>query len=131
MILLLKEAEADREWKKSLFPWIGPFFAAGMCIFFMLRGEYVANVIYAVLMGALLWFAIQGLLPLFDMKRKQPNNVFLCIITLFFCMMEYAEWTASCFWGGDTLENPYFWFDALLTLSFPLYLPAVRKAVER
>ena len=38
--------------------------------------------------------------------------------------------TASCCWVSDTLTNPYFWFDFLLTLVLLLFLPAVRKAVE-
>ena len=49
---------------------------------------------------------------------------------LAFIALEYALWTASCFWVSDTLTNPYFWFDFLLTLVLLLFLPAVRKAVE-
>lgn len=49
---------------------------------------------------------------------------------LTFTALEYALWTASCFWVSDTLTNPYFWFDFLLTLVLLLFLPAVRKAVE-
>lgn len=48
---------------------------------------------------------------------------------LAFTALEYALWTASCFWVSDTLTNPYFWFDFLLTLVLLLFLPAVRKAV--
>ena len=49
---------------------------------------------------------------------------------LAFIALEYALWTASCFWVSDTLTNPYFWFDFLLTLVLLLFLPAVRKAVD-
>ncbi len=130
LILLLREAETGIGRKKQLLPWLGPAFTAGMCIFFVQRGEYVSNMIYAVLMGILLWHAIRGMLPISGSEKKQSKNTMLCAVTLFFFAMEYAEWTASCFWMGDTLKNPYFWFDTLLTVSFPLFLPAVRKAAE-
>ena len=44
--------------------------------------------------------------------------------------LKYALRTAPRFWARDTLTNPYFWFDFLLTLVLLLFLPAVRKAVE-
>jgi hypothetical protein len=48
----------------------------------------------------------------------------LCI-----CALEFCLWTASCFWVSDTLTNPYFWFDFLLTAALFALLPATRKAV--
>ena len=36
----------------------------------------------------------------------------------------------SRFWVSDTLTNPYFWFDFLLSLVLLLLLPALRKAVD-
>ena len=49
---------------------------------------------------------------------------------LAFAALEYALWTSSCFWVSDTLTNPYFWFDFLLSLVLLLLLPALRKAVD-
>ncbi len=129
LILLLKETETNKSAGRSLLPWLGPAFTAGMCMFFIQRGEYISNIIYAVFLGVLLWNAIRGLLKS-DAEKRRSKNTVLCGVTLFFCAMEYAEWTASCFWVGDTLKNPYFWFDTLLTVCFPLFLPAVRKAAE-
>ena len=43
-------------------------------------------------------------------------------------MLEYALWTASCIWSGETLLNPYYWCDFLITLSFPFLLAASGKA---
>ena len=51
------------------------------------------------------------------------------LITLIFCLLEYALWTVSCFWMGDTMANPYFWFDLLITGCMLLFLPALEKAV--
>lgn len=49
---------------------------------------------------------------------------------LAFAALEYALWTSSCFWISDTLSNPYFWFDFLLSLVLLLLLPALGKAVD-
>jgi hypothetical protein len=32
---------------------------------------------------------------------------------------------------GDTLKNPYFWFDTLLSICFLLFPWALRKAEEQ
>lgn len=52
-------------------------------------------------------------------------------VVLGFVALEYALWTSSCFWVSDTLTNPYFWFDFLLSLTLLLFLPAMRRAVEQ
>lgn len=130
LILLLKEV-LGREKRKSIFIWVGPVFTAGMCIFFMQWGQYLSNIIYATLMGIILYYSIQGLLPFYISSEKRSKRLMLCVVVLFTCLMEYAEWTASCFWTGDSLKNPYFWFDTFFGFCFPLYLPAVRRAVER
>ena len=54
----------------------------------------------------------------------------LFFITILFCLTEYALWTSSCFWMGDTIANVYYWFDLLLSVTFVLFLPALRKAVD-
>ena len=48
---------------------------------------------------------------------------------LVFCLIEYGLWFSSCFFDGDTLANPYYWFDILFTASFVLFIPATKKAV--
>ena len=105
-----------------------PAFAAVMCAFYMKWGDYLGNVMSAVLMTMLMVHAARGLLWL----RSRPQAVgrrALYIVVLIFCAIEYGDWTTSCFWSGDTWRNPYFWFDCLLTLSFAFFLPAYRKAV--
>ena len=91
----------------------------------MLRGEILSNLIYAVLMGLLLFASLRRLTDGNGGGRSKA----LALLILLFCLLEYALWTASCFWTGETLGNPYYWFDFLLTLSFPFFLPAVKKAV--
>ena len=122
LYLLLRHTSSPEKLagKKSI-PWLGPVFALGMAMFFMQRGEIVNNLIYAGLMGLLLYSTIRRL--------TDRRNGYLPALILILCLLEYALWTASCFWNDELLLHPYYWFDFLLTVSFPFFLPAVRKAV--
>ena len=129
LFLLLKQTlPQEKGGKKPVLPWLGAAFAAAMCVFYVRWGDYAENVICALLMGLLLYDAIRGLTSLRGGERKRL--VFLCAAVIFFCAAEYALWTASCFWEGDSIANPYYWADALLTVSFVPLLFAVRRAVK-
>ena len=97
-----------------------------MAGFFMQWGEIMSNLIYALILGLLLFSAIRRLVDahLFRAERS------LCVTTIIFCLLIYCLWITSCFWKTDTLANPYYWFDFLLTASFPFFLPATRRAVD-
>ncbi len=127
LYMLLREAAppASRREKRFL-PWLGVVFAFGLAVFYITRGEILSNLIYAALMGLLLFSAIRRLLD----GRRYAAFRFLCVLILFFCLLEQALWLSSCFWAGETLANPYYWFDFLLTSGFALFIPAVRKGVE-
>ena len=107
-----------------------PLFTFGMCIFYMNWGSYINNLITAVLMTLILWYAFRGL----GLSEGSGNtagkyrNIY--IITLLFCLVEYALWTSSCFWLGDTLRSPYFWFDLLLSFVLILFPAALSKEVR-
>ena len=107
--------------------WLGPVFTVIMGAFFMLWGEIVNNLIYAGLMGLLLFSVIRRLAE----KKQNGHSRLLSIMILIFCLLEYALWTASCFWTDDILLHPYYWFDFLLTVSLIFFLPAVKKAVAQ
>lgn len=106
---------------------VPPIFAAVMCAFYMRWGTYLSNLVAAMMMSLLLIHVTRGLLYL--RSAAEPRRA-LYRTTLFFCACEYAVWTASCFFWYDTLANPYFWCDALLTVSAVLLFPAARKAVD-
>ena len=126
LYLLLREmARPEPGGSRQFLPWLGFAFAFGMAAFYMQWGEYLSNLIYAVLMGLLLYAAIRRLIN----RSRNPGCVSFSVLVLVFCLLEYALWTASCFRSDESLSNPYFWFDALLTVSFPFFLPAVKKAV--
>ena len=118
-LLLRHTAPPEKPFGAKVLPWLGPVFTAGMGVFFMLRGEIAANVAYAALMGFLLYAAIRRL-----MERR---SVYLSVLILVFCLLEYALWTASCFWNDEIVLHPYYWFDFLLTVSFPFFLPATER----
>jgi len=54
---------------------------------------------------------------------------FFHIVVLLILILEYVLWTSSCFWVSNTLTNPYFWIDFLLTAALLALIPATRKAV--
>ncbi len=126
LYMLLREiAPPAGRRERRLLPWLGPAFALCMAAFYMQWGAIGSNLIYAALMGLLFFAAVRRLM---DGERYARARLF-CGMLLCGCLLEYALWTASCFWSGDSLRNPYYWIDLLLTASFPLLLPAVRKAV--
>ena len=127
LILLLYQVQSEEERRvKRLFFWLVPVFVTGMCIFFMQEGDYLGNLISAFLMGMMIWRSLQGLCCKGVAGRE---NRALYLLLLAFCFTEYALWTSSCFWIGDTFANPYFWFDALLTLCIGLFVPVLRRTV--
>ncbi len=106
---------------------VPPVFAAAMCAFFLRYGAYLNNLVTALMMSLILIHIVRGLLYL---RGSAPPRRALYRAALFFCVCEYAAWTASCFFWEDTLANPYFWCDALLTISNVMLFFAVRKAVS-
>ena len=104
--------------------WLGPAFTIGMAVFFMLRGEIISNLIYAGLMGLLLFAAIRRLIP-----EDRTEQSCLPAMILIYCLLEYGLWTSSCFWNDAALFQPYYIFDLMITMCFPFFIPATGKAV--
>ena len=132
-MLIYINVENAEDWKFRLRPkyLCIPVFTVGMCVFYMRWGDFVGNIIVATLMTGLIWHAVYGLQTVRGQEDKGKNRRMLYIVTLVFCAAEYGIWTSSCFWMGDTIMNIYFWFDFLLSITFMLFLPALRKAVSR
>ena len=124
-MLLRHVAPPEGAREKRFLPWLGPLFAAGMAAFFMQWGGIASNLIYAALMGLLLFSVIRRLLDRGRYADQQP----FCITVLAFCLLEYALWTSSCFFSGDGLQNPYYWLDFLLTVCFVFFLPTVWRSL--
>ena len=114
---------------RPLWAWTVPAFCTIMCFFFFMWGKYFLNTLWAILMGICGYSALRGLV----FARRQSGAARGCqyfhIAVLAFILFEYGLWISSCYWKDDTLSNPYFWFDFLLTATFFTFLPVLKKAV--
>ena len=133
MLLLLNEARGKKERpapvKKILF--LIPVFTVAMSSYYAFFDGILCNLIIAVVMTLLLWNCLDCLIDIHRGKCANPSCKWLCLVILLYCSMEYTTWTISCSWSGDTLANPYFWFEGVLAVSFLLFIPATTKAVRR
>ena len=119
-MILRETATPEGAREKRFLPWVGPLFSLGMAVFFMQWGKIVSNLIYALLMGLLLFSVLRRFLDKEKYKAQQP----LCVMIFVFCLLEYAAWISTCFFWSDGIENPYFWFDFLMTVCLIFFLPA-------
>ena len=118
---------------KWFLPLLGPLFSAVMALYYMRFGAILSNIIYAAIMGVILYNVIWVLLNIkrdTDNKGSERRVIYLSILILINCIGEYGAWTASCFFTGNTITNPYFWFNFLATLSFTAYLIVLPKEVD-
>ena len=131
VFILLTEIRAMHgKWYYSHILWIIPVFTVGMAIFFLRWGDLIGNIISVVVRSALLWNALGGLLATQTVEEEKPNRMFY-ILAIVFCLAEYGTEFSSCFWMGDTIRNPYFWCDSVMSLVLLLLPCGLRKAVER
>ncbi len=126
LLLLVLDVTGNNLRRPRPLLWLVPVLTVGMFIFFTQNGAYLSNGLYLVCFTLILWQAAGSLLD-----REAPRRArAVCWCAVFFCLVEYGLWLASWEWLGDDLSNPYFWFDAALSASFLLILPAVRRAVD-
>lgn len=62
--------------------------------------------------------------------RSGTQQTVLSYRGLWYIAAEYTLWTTGCFFSSNSIGNPYFWMDILLTGSLLGLFPATRKAVE-
>lgn len=113
---------------RSRLPWLALVIITPLTVYFISIGDLLYNLIVGVLMCAMLWTAIRGLV----WQKTCPNRgkLFAHLAIIGFIALEYCLWLSSYPWVSDTLTNPYFWFDFAVTASLLVLLPAVRKAVR-
>lgn len=130
LFLLLQRLAPEEERKTFSVIWVLPgIFTGLMAAFYMQWGDIFGNLVTAVLMFLLLLYPIRGLMYISGHPEARSRRM-LYIAVLVFVAFEYLTWTASCFFSGDTLANPYYWLDFMITPCAILLLPAYRKAVE-
>lgn len=131
-LLLLQNSLADKEEHtlQSRAPWLALVIETPLTAYFISIGDTLYNLIVGVLMAAMLWLAIRGLI----WQSRQPNpdrgKRFFHFAMIGYIVLENCLWLSSYPWAGDTLANPYFWFDFAVTASILVLFPAVRKAVR-
>jgi hypothetical protein len=108
--------------------WISPIISTALTVFYCRWGDYIENIVWCGIMGAIGWFSIRGCIWAVHEKNIARRNFHITVLLLI--AVEYCLWTASCYWVSDTLSNPYFWFDFALTAVTALLLPVVEKAVR-
>jgi hypothetical protein len=129
IILLVRTKDRKAGEKHSVLLFAAPLFTVAMCLFFMQYGEYLSNIVIALLMGLIIWHALDGLLLSFK-GSMSPAFRPLFILALVFCGLEYLLWVSSCIWESETFANPYYWIDILLSCTFFLFVAAVGRILK-
>ena len=110
--------------------WIVPLVCVPQLLLYVSRGDLLFNLLMCGMTMAAAWYSVRGLAYARRQSGKPRDLQYFHIAVLCIIFLEYGLWTTSCFWISDTLTNPYFWLDVLLTASLFALLPATRKAVE-
>ena len=121
-------ADAGERRDKTRLVWLVPFICVPQFLLYITHGDVLFNVLMCGTTFLAAWFSVKGLV--YSRKEQQKKRMRFHITVLVFVALEYSLWTWSCFWVSDTLWNPYFWCDFLLSAVLAAFLPAVRKAVE-
>lgn len=111
--------------------WVAPVFSAAMCLYFFRWGDYLLNILWAVMMGTCGYNAVRGFLWARISGAGTSGRKYFHMAVLGFFVAEYCLWISSCNWKGESLSNPYFGFDFLLTLSFFAFVPHSHSPLNR
>ncbi len=111
--------------------WLAPVTGVATMVVYWLCGGVLFTMLRFSLSVMLVWKNIQSLCYLAAQKQPAPQLRTFYIAVLTFVAAEYALWLSSVFWVSDTWNNPYFWFDFLLTAVLAALLPITKRAVEQ
>ena len=126
-LLIRQTAPLEERAEKHLLPWLGPVFSLAMAVFYMQWGDIASNLIYAAVMGLVMFAALRRLI-----RQEAFGHVkLLCTLALLFCFLEYAMWTVSGYFREGILSYLYYLFDFLITLTFPFFIAGTAKAVKK
>lgn len=130
-LLTLVHTLAGEDEKKFRHPslWLVPVFCLSQLILYLFHADILMNILTSALVTAIMWYALRGFLYARRQTGKARDRQYFHLTLLAIIVLEHGLWTSSCFWMGETLANPYFWFDFLLTIALILLLPAGRKVV--
>jgi len=106
-----------------------PLFCIPQLILYLSRGEILGNLLMVGLTMVVAFFALRGFLFARRQSGQARNMQYFHGAVLVIIFLEFGLWTSSCFWISDTMSNPYFWFDFMLSASLLALVPAMKKAV--
>ena len=130
-LLTLEYTLSTPEERKFKHPavWLVPIICVPQLLLYLSHGDILFNLLICGMTMAAAWYSMRGLLYARRQSGRARDMGYFHMAVLAVTALEYCLWTASCFWVSDTLTNPYFWFDFLLTAALFALLPATRKAV--
>ncbi len=130
-LLTLEYVMATKEEKQFRHPalLLVPIFCIPQLILYLSFGEILGNLLMVGLTMAVAYFALRGFIFARKQSGETQNMQYFHGAVLVIIFLEFALWTSSCFWIGDTLSNPYFWFDLMLSVALLVLVPATKKAV--
>lgn len=131
-LLLLQYSLADEEERSfhSRIQWLALVVEIPLTAYFITIGDVVYNLMMGALMTAMLWNVIRGLVWQRRQRLPERGKIFFYAAMAGYILLENCLWLSSYPWVGDTLANPYFWFDFAVTASLLVLLAAARKAVR-
>ena len=120
---------SDLSWYGSFMflPFLAFVFTGGLAAFFIQYGQITANILYAIFFGHILYLVFN---IYFNYEKPTTRLKYVCILAFIFCLGEYGAATSSCFWEHESISNPYYWFDMVMTMSFPFYF-VIPELAER
>lgn len=109
--------------------WLSPMVGILLAAYYVVYGDVLATIIMNAMMILLSWHSIRGLVYLGGQGGEGQKLRHFHLVVTGFVVAEYCLWTSSCFWVSDTLTNPYFWFDFMLTGTAAVLLITVKRVV--
>lgn len=104
--------------------WLALAVEIPLTVYFISIGDVIYNIIIGALMTVMYW---QGIRSAVWARRHERCKLAFYLVLLCFLTLENCLWLSSYPWIGDTLVNPYFWFDFAVTASIFALYPALRR----
>lgn len=131
-LLLLQNCLASKEERalRSWAPWLALAIELPLTAYYLHIGDVLYNLIDGALMAAMLTCALRSLIWQSAQPKPDHGKRLFHLAVIGYIVLENCLWLSSYPWAGDTLTNPYFWFDFAVSASLLALFPAVRKAVR-
>lgn len=133
LFLLLLQGNLAEDGERALrsrVPWLAVAVMVPLTAYYAYIGDVLYNLIIGTLMTVMLMHAIRGLIWQREQSQPSRSKRLFHVAVIGFVVLENCLWLSGYPWAGDTLANPYFWFDFAVTVAVFALLPATRGAVR-